>query len=139
MTTPFSHYPTDADFVALGRDLLHTYAEWRARKLAGRIQTKCISPDRWRLMRQARDILASDTIKGMQYWIGRDCVSLLDSWCREAQELADKARQMASESMSPATYELASATKRIERVIAVATKQRCTLEMTLREVRRLPW
>lgn len=94
MTTPLSHYPHDADFSALWRDMKYTYVSWRARSLLHQIRYKLANHGVDGRMEIAEQILAKDTSSMFDHWRGIDCAGMLSAWCSEAAELSSRAKKV---------------------------------------------
>ena len=86
MTTPFSHYPADADFAALWRELRDYCTDWQARKVRHRTVLMIKSGERETA--KANLVLFHLDKAGRLYRLRAiDRVSMLDTWCGEAREL----------------------------------------------------
>lgn len=136
-----NYYPQSADFAALWQDIQRMYTSWRASSLLTRIELKLSSQDAARLIGQATRIMQKTRFGRTDFGQGRYCVSMLDSWHRESQELLAQATQLAASPRLTREHvqALQDTSKQLREISTKVDASRKALEGTLKMLRGTIW
>lgn len=124
MASPLDHYPAEADFAALWQDIRAHFRERRACRLQHAVALKLQTSEQ--MIARANEASFGLKIHGRFYRMcAKDRLSMLDTWCREAQELLGDCGTLLNRQLSRATHtELENAwyTLAVEIVLAASAR-----------------